>query len=408
MPIHQPGSGVVVPPDLPNPAAPIVGTASVYQNTNTRKKIVPRIEGNTWTCTYYGRVIGSMDPATLPSDISDPSLFQFQKVKGMELRVTSELEQNTDEETQTTTVTGTANMYPVVIPIVGDCFIAPLGDGSYGKFGITSTERKSMYGESAFTVNYTLLEYVTELIVSALDDQSIVTLVFDLQGLNEAGGALMTISEYDRRVLRQKISKDLISRMFEEFYSTTKRTFLIPTDEKGISFYDPYLVEFWNRVIDTSIVPFTPIPFSMDTRNARVMTGYTTIWEAILHQERRMLDRAVQAFQKIRTTEFMLSFKRFSIHTYGFDYILQPYKDLDGNIILGDTDGNDPYIFTTNFYTNSPTGQTPLELLIQDAIDKVILEFNDIKEIYDVIDTVTPLERFYQIPLLLVCLTLSR
>lgn len=48
MPIYNP-AGTTVPTPVPNPVAPVVETASIYQNANERVKTIPHIEGNTWT-----------------------------------------------------------------------------------------------------------------------------------------------------------------------------------------------------------------------------------------------------------------------------------------------------------------------------------------------------------------------
>ena len=56
-------------------------------------------------------------------------------------------------------VNGTADVYPFIIPNVGDMFAADVGDGKEGVFTITSTEKKSLLKEAVYTIEYTLLYY---------------------------------------------------------------------------------------------------------------------------------------------------------------------------------------------------------------------------------------------------------
>lgn len=398
-----------IPPPPSIPAASVIETASVYQNTNERVKAVPYIEGNTWTVEYYGRLIGNSDPATLDTDITDPTLMQFQLVKNMELRVTQELSQTTDEQTQLTTVTGVANMYPIVIPIIGDVFLAPLGDGNWGKFTITSTERQSIYKESAWTITYTQGEYVSEPLLELLNDRVVQTLIFDLNGLNEAGGALATESEWNRNVLRKKYIIDMVNWYYEEFYHPTIKTFLVP--DEFVKLYDPYVVEFWNFLIGKELNGGRLLPHQFDVRSSIFKTDYVTVWDAIQKQSNAVLSRAVHSMAELPTSVFALGYINFTIHSSGLDKIIYPHE-VNGLAVTGGTDlpvnPLIPYIFSAEFYANASTGQSDLELLVHQMIDGTIIPFNDVKALYLELKNRTPLQRFYEIPLLIALLTVSR
>lgn len=409
MPIYNP-AGTTVPTPVPNPVAPVVETASIYQNANERVKTIPHIEGNTWTVEYYGRVIGNMDPATLDTDIDEQTLIQFQLVKNMEIRVTQELQQYTDPQTQLSTLQGQANMYPIVIPIIGDVFLAQLGDGTWGKFAITSTERQSMFKESVWAITYTLAAYVDQDVLDDVNGKTVQTLVFDLKGINEAGGALATLSEYERNVLRVRYIQDLIDQMYEEYYKPMLRSFVYNDNAKGY-IYDPYLVEFWNYILGQDNNGGHPTPHQYDIRSSIFKNEYITIWDVMQKQRREMMNRVVYGMRELTTTVFQLPYIYMTMYSAGINTIIHPYE-VNGLAITSQEDEDNvpysPYIFSDEFYDNSNTGQTVLELQVQKLIDQIIPAFNDVKPYYDNIRNLSHKERFYQIPILIALFKVSR
>lgn len=394
---------------VPSPEAlvpePVIETASVYQNINTRVKVIPHIEGNSLTVDYFGRVIGDSDPASLPTDLNNLGSIQYQLIKGLELRVTDELTQNTDEQTQTTTVVGSANMYPIVIPIIGDTFISPLGDGTYATFVITATERISIFKETAWKIEYTLDSYATEEVIAALLERVVTTLYFDLKGLNESGGALATESEYNRKVTRKTMLGDLIDRFYAEYYNPIIKTFMVP--DPLFKLYDPYLVDFWNYLVGKELSGGKLLPHQFDVRGAIFKTDYTTVWDAVIKQNRGLLNRSVMVMHELATTAFIIQYVQFTLHSSGIDRVVHPVE-VGGLAITGlDAEGSN-YIFSDAFYTKAEVGQTPLEILVNKVIDGEIIPYSDIVPIYALLDSLSTKDRFYQIPFLITLLTLSR
>lgn len=404
---NQAGTPVAPPPGVA--PVPVVETASVYQNTNTRVQIEPHIDGNTWTVDYYGKFIGDDEILTLDPDTHDNSLVSYQLVHDMELRVTDPLTQTTDPLTSLTTVTGAANMYSIVIPIVGDVFVAALGDGTYGKFALTSVERQSIYKETAWVVQYTLEAYATEAVLTDLNDRVVITLYFDLKGLQEAGGALATESEYQRKILRKKYIADMIDRYYEEFYNPLIKTFVLP--DALYKIYDPYVVEFWNYLIGKEQSDGKPRPHEFDIRGAIFKTDYVTVWDAFRKQSISVLNRAVHSMQNVSTLGFSVPYVQFTLHSSGLTYVVHP-KEVGGLVLTGGTDllvdPLPPYIFSSAFYTNAATGQSVLEMQVHKAIAGEILAFSDLKPLYEGIGALTNVQRFYQIPFLIALFTLSR
>ena len=59
-------------------------------------------------------------------------------------------------------VTGAANVYPMLIPSVGDMFVATIADGRSAVFKVTNTERKSLFKDTAHVIEYVLVDYLTD------------------------------------------------------------------------------------------------------------------------------------------------------------------------------------------------------------------------------------------------------
>jgi hypothetical protein len=409
MPLYNPNP-TTVPSPGPIVTTPVVETASVYQNTNERFKVIPHIEGNTWTVEYYGRLVGDMDPATLDTDIEEETITQFQLIKNMEIRVTQELQQFTDQQTQTSTLQGQANMYSIVIPIIGDVFLAPMGDGTWGKFTITSTERQSMYKVSAWAVTYTLAAYMTQEVIDNLNGKVVTTLVFDLKGINETGGALATLSEHERTVLKKKYIKDMVDIFYENYYLPTIRSFFYNGEDGYV--YDPYVVDFWNYFINNPEFSIGhDAPHQFDTRGAIFKTEYVTVWDAIKKQNRAMFSRVVYAMQELPSGAFQLPYVNFTFYSNGIQFIVHPYA-VEGIAVTAHEDVNNdpysPYVFTENFYNNSNVGQTPVEIQVQKLIDQIIPAFSDIKPLYEEIPNLSHIEKFYRIPIVIALLSVCR
>ncbi len=409
MPLHNPNP-TVVPAPVPAAVPPVIETTSVYVNTNERVKTIPHIEGNTWTVEYYGRVIGDMDPATLDTDITEETLIQFQLVKNMELRVTQNLQQYTDPETQTSTLQGQANMYPIVVPIIGDVFLAQLGDGTWGKFAITTTERQSMFKYTAWAITYTLAEYVDEDTLTDVNGKVVQTLVFDLKGLNEPGGALATLSEYERNVLRKKYLVEMTDRFYEEFYKRDLRTFCFYDEDDG-HIYDPYLVEFWNYFVGKEINPKWDIPHQYDVRGSLIKQSYITIWDVIREQRRVSMPRVVYAMRRLGVSVFQLPYIQFTLFSGGVNVVIHPHVTAGVASIAREDEDNtpyDPYIFSEAFYDNANAGQSAFELQVQKMIDGQPIAYSDIEPFFLNLGTLSTVERFYRIPILAALFTVCR
>jgi len=65
------------------------------------------------------------------------------------------------------------------------------------------------------------------------------------------------------------------------------------------------------------------------------------------------------------------------------------------------------YIFSSNFY-NGLSGQSPIEFNVSNVINKLPILLSDILPIATSLDSLNPMDRFYQIPIIIALLTIAR
>lgn len=402
-----------VVPDVSTPpndvTAPIIDTASIYSNNVVKDPIINYIEGSTWSVDYYGQHIGDDDIVTNFGDILDPTLRQYQKIQSFELRVNNDLTLEINPDNGLSALTGTSNVYPVIAPIPGDMIIGPIGDGLLGMFEVSSVNRKSMFKDSAWEIRYSMIEYVSTSALDALNALVVSDLVFDVSLLGTAAGPIRTLSENHRAITKDIIIEDMLARYYDEFYSLQHGTFILP----GVGDrYDPFLIEFWNTFIGTKMLDGNyPRPNGYDARNAIFKRDYKTVWDAVAEQSRPILKRAVSTMRSLSTSSFGTTKAQFSLSATGIDYVIQP-TEIDGLAIVDPSDDPSdefaPYIFSTAFYTNAGIGQSPIEIQMNKAIDRELLAFIDISPIYDDLENLSGIERFYHIPFLIAVLSITR
>ena len=381
----------------------IIDTSSIYTNSQFNSKIIPYLDGSPWvTYAYYGQYLGRDDVITNSSDITDPTLKQYLKIQKFELRVTSPLTQTYSETTGTTSVIGTANVYPIISPIVGDVFIAEIEFGSQGIFEITNVERASLFRESAWIVTYAMINYATADVVAELDSYVVNNAVFDVSLLGTGSNPLRTLSENTRAIDKDALTLTLISEYYDEFYNTKLHTLLVP--DPNIIIYDPHVVKFWNKIVSSD----HPMPIEYDIGGSLLLNDYITLFDCLIKQNPAMITRAVKSMNSISVGAFAATYIRNTIANLSIGNIIYPYID-DQKPLRNSNDPiiTDTYILTDTFY-NKIEPLTALESLVTNAINRTVLAYKDITTFTNVRDTLTPIERFYQLPIYILLLQLAR
>lgn len=400
----------VTPPSVTVPE--IVDTASYYSTLTTSENIIGYLDGSPWLSTYYARYLGKDDTVINFNDIVDPTLNQFLKINNFELRLTSELTYTTNPETGTTTVSGEANVYPVIVPMVGDIFVAYISQTEIGIFQVSAFTRKSLYQQSSWTIAFQIIAYSNSFNNNPYYDQYVVNeLFFDSTKLGIGNNPLFTKSEVLQLSEKEDITKNLINFYFLNFYDNTTKTFLVPSDSASYSnTYDPSVITFWNSIIDREM--YYESGFSSPTEYAvtssLITQPFVTIFDALLNHSKYTLNIAVKSMQSLSTGYFDVAYSRHTVLVSNLDYIIYPYYNNGlADLTFGTSGTNTPYIFSLAFY-NDVSGQTALEQQVTNYLNKQIILFSNLQPIITTVFTDSKINNFYFIPIILALLQVCK
>jgi hypothetical protein len=382
----------------------------IYLTDDFTDDLVSQINGTSWNTTFYTQFLGSSDVVTNSNDVTDATLKQYIKINNLDLKVTSALTPSYDAATGTTTVTGIANTYPVMTPLIGDVFLASIQPGVIGVFELTDVTPKTMFKQSIWEITYTQIGYSTPAIVAELDRFVVEILYFNLDKLIKERKPLLTSFEYNLEFTKIDKLIALCDYYYGEFNDPKINTFLYPDFSK---IYDVFLVEFFNKVIDGKILGGKPKPLYLDIRGFFNIGDFSTIFDIIVKQNPSMLANCVKTMtvrHPIGRTNMVFSNSLLALNITNLVFPTQV-----GDVVfksLSDTSTitpivYPPYIFTDTFYTTT-TASNLLEEQVLKVINKQAINFIDILPFFTEVLTLPKKEQFYKIPILLLLGQMSK
>lgn len=279
-------------PDAPNPLKPNIPSIEPkpYESILVDGKkeplinLIAYVEGAPWTVNYYSQIVSKHNDLK-DLDTGQPDIYQqYNKIIGLELRVTSPLTDSHDTETAITTVTGSAYIYPTLIPNVGDLFVASTGHGGEGIFRLSQVERKSFNKESVFQIEYDLLAFVENDPdrYQQLNNKAIRTYYFNkdrlIQGLNP------TVLEPEHNAIQDinHLFSDICQYYFKTFFNQEHSTLILPGQE--VKVYDSYLVNYLLKILDTTSAPEIKFIKPLNTEREKYL-NQPTIWNVLLERD---------------------------------------------------------------------------------------------------------------------------
>lgn len=217
--------------------------------------LIAYIDGAPWTVDYYSQLI-TKHQNLREVDPGQSALYQsYTKIKGLELRVQSALQDSFDPSTGISTVNGTALIYPFITPNQNDYFVTEAGDGKLGIFKVTNVERKTFNLESAFAVDYVLVGYadVEVAIYNDLEAKSGRIYNFDKNRLVDGSSPILRDEEYQLLSDLRTSYKYMVTSYFGTFFNTRYKTLVLPGQDYAI--YDTQLVKYLMSLVDVFDAP---------------------------------------------------------------------------------------------------------------------------------------------------------
>lgn len=395
------------PPPIPvNPAPtnvpPVIGTAISYGDNIFLNPNMTQIAGTNWVNTYYARYTGEDDPYLGSGDTIDPTLKQYLKIIDFVFRVTEPLSFTTDAD-GLAIVTGTATVFPVITPGIGDVFIAEIEPGSTGIFEVTNATRGSLYIPSVWEIEFILIEYSTPEAVALLQTFVVNMLIFSLENLENGGPPLITQEEACDDGMEEEMILSIMNEYYQKVYDRRTQTFLSIGNRDEDRFYDPYLVEFWNYLFRGRDLFLDDVVF-YNPNLFRTLHPFVTIFDALIRRDVNMIDTSARFMEDAATISLIDKYLRVTLFSKRIKTIKLPVVDR-GLIVLPDAGDDtssfgDSYIVGAEFYASQTTA-TPFEVVLLKAIKKEEITGPEVVSLLMARDTMTDLEYFYQVPLLL-------
>lgn len=431
-PVEQPAQVQVTAPEY---RGVLVDTR--YESASS---LLTHIEGASWTVNYYQQILNT-DSQLSGQQVGMPApLQQYRLIKELELKVTTELTQSQNIQGGTMHVTGAATVYPFMIPNVGDMFLADVGDGQTGLFQISQSEKKTIFKDTAYVIEYQLIEYLTPERAGDLKSKVVDTVVFQRDFLKYGQNPILEEDEFTICAQLAARYHKLLPRWLNEVLSQEYMTLVVPGQDRPI--YDHFLTKAVKAFFSSSELYEISKIRVLNVDDDPVMKSYS-LWDAILEQEPGLIGRGFTQAGLVSIYTFtsnpMLEGIRFSglqsavyptnpTNTVNWpaSAILKPLDDTGlvsdtvTDVLLADVIANlnldttdlapavihpvlvdNYYVFSQAFYDKATSGQSLLELSVRSYLEGKALNAQVLQAIANCTGSWGLLERLYYIPITL-------
>lgn len=276
----------------PLPANPVIAGPD-YKGVVVDTKYTPvsslltYVKGASWTVNYYSQVIDKDNDIKSQDPGLNPIYQPYKLIKGYEIKVVNALTASQDNTTNATNITGSANIYPFLIPNVGDVFIADMGDGQDSIFVITNTEKRSHRKQSVYYIEYEFRQTISTnwSFYIDLERKVVETYEYVKDFLLYGQNPMVVSEEYAAMADLRKLYVEIIQNYFKWFYSNEYKTLLVP-DTLGPT-YDPRLTKFMLGICNTNDAP--------EIRNVKLLNlgedgtlAQPCLWDGILKRDKNI------------------------------------------------------------------------------------------------------------------------
>lgn len=407
--------------------------------------LLSHIEGSSWTVNYYSQVLG-LDNALSGQSLDRPATFQqYKLIQNLELKVTTQLSSVQDQTNKEWNTTGQAHIYPCgLIPNEGDCFIADAGDGREAVFEITTSEKRSIYKDAAYTIDYKLISYSnSDGRITDLNNKVVENLYYRHDFLENGQNPLITYGEQEQLKLLQTYYAEIIDFYFTRFFSKEYRTLLVPGQDFPI--YDPFLTNAVMRMFRDDAHPNLKLVRVLNVGDDNNFDE-SNVFTALLMKRRKELVGCMKSTGLVSVRYFSGDPVMNGVRYSGVSYVVYPrnpapLEDYQHHLLNKTLDvltlkitptrlvdlfdviqipelnqythyqarsvnpvSNGSYVFTPAFYTNATVGQSTLELLVNHYIDGKSYDMRALVSLTQSYTSWAPLEQFYHLPFLLAIL----
>lgn len=453
MPILSNRPSSTPPPEtLDSPKEPVVTEPSYRGETvdtkyESRRSLLTHVEGSPWQVTYYQQLVAQDSELSAQQLDKDPVYQQYTRIRHLELRVTSELSHDQRDDTKSFDVTGTAILYPPMVPNKGDMFLADIGDGREGVFAVAQTERLSIMREACYQIQYTLVSFSTEERRTDLEAKTVKRTHFIKRLLEHGEDPIVVDDTYHQYLSLQEYWGRLLGRYMGQFYDKSTSTLLVPNQDCPT--YDPFLVKFIASFISSTQQPLLrhTRKYAVDLPNRNLPW---TLWDAILNVSDAMLPMVEEQLSLVPSQCFGVLPQYEGVHFSNVARVVYPHNPkeplypteglasgqapptnlnhqfdttrlntlaeyptstgTDGTVLppaIVPVTRDGYYVLSEAFYRGDKERQTQLERLVQGTLNREAINQSTLTDLCDQAHRWPLLEQFYYVPLLLVMIKMA-
>lgn len=465
MPIVNLPPNPPLPESIPKQNVSVVAPSYKHSVVDTQvtplQSLITHIEGSSWIGNHYSQVVASDEELSEFQPNQMTPYQQYHLIRDMESKIQGGLNFSTDSETGVLTVTGTVIYYPSIIPNRGDVWIADIGDGRAGQFTIISVEAKSYFQQTCYEAQLELARFVDPALIENINNRVVRTSYFKKDFLVYGQNPIIAEEAVVAFATLTQLETQMLNHWMQLFFSGEYNTFMVPGQEGPT--YDPYVTRLMFSMYNTVDHPkFTRAKLLNVDGVAHVTQP--CVFDALMKQDNTILDDAMRGCQLISTLVFnehtLLKTIRYSgihyvvgakeiIQSVDTDYAYPNYIigaafknlqdfDIDAasiayNNVIGEFvyPGEEPlppssvyvdtevpmlhailatstYIFSPDFYDNTPDGYSKLEHLVKEYLVNGNINRTVLYAVSNGFKTWGRLEKFYYIPVLLLLMKVAK
>ena len=225
--------------------------------------LLSNVTGTPVRCEYDRTAQGASEEQ-IGLQLDDLSTYQsYTRIRNLILKFQGEEAFSFDETVAEASKTVTAYALFDLVPLMGDVFIADVGDGQAGLYQINGNPRiATINADKVYEFDCLLIGLVTKEIADNLNSKVIKELVYSKDSALHGGNALLAKEDFD-------INKELDTQMrtiaryyLSKFYWESESTIRLPNgfifgDRNYRNVYDQYLVEFVTNVFPLRMLGYT-------------------------------------------------------------------------------------------------------------------------------------------------------
>lgn len=433
-------------PAAPKPAPPALHiakpdyrTITVDSRKDPQETLLSHIEGASWTVNYYSQVL-DRDNGSAGQGLGREALYQqYKLVQSMEIRVTGDLSTNQNPETGEMEVTGTATLYPFIIPNKGDMFVADLLDGRPGVFQVTDSRRLAIMRETCHSIDYILVSTADQVVLDDLERKKVQHVYFERDFIYHGQNPILVADDYQNLSFLRANYSLLIDRYFKRFYSKEYATLIMPGQSSVV--YDGFLVKAMYTHLNTSDSLELTKMRKLNADDDQLMQS-DSLWTLLTARNRAVFDDIFTRCGIVHARSFTLRVMYEGIAFSGVKEVIYPTDavlKVDNGIrqipkgaseFVASRDHHSTrrmgaledvtkqpkcikpamslgyYVLSQAFYENDRTenAQSMLELVLQDYIDRKEISYGRIRQLVEDASLWNSIDSFYYIPILIILL----